>query len=120
MAYVMEVPVTDGGRLFVQVDDDDLPGGLGPAARGRPGQVVAVAKKSVEEAFDQIKPAIEAVAGRLKAMAADEATIEFGLVLSAEGNAIVAKGSAEVHFTVTFAWKKQNAAGGTRTDNQVG
>jgi hypothetical protein len=39
-------------------------------------------------------------------MAADEITAEFGLVLSAEGNAIIAKGSAEVHFTVTLTWKK--------------
>jgi Trypsin-co-occurring domain 1 len=108
MAYVMEVPVTGGGRLLVQVDEDDLPGGLGSAARGRAGQVVAVAKDSVEDALDQLEPAVGAVASRLKAMAADEVTVEFGIVLSAEGNAIVAKGSAEVHFTVTLAWKKQD------------
>ena len=113
MAYVMEVPVTDGGRLLVQVDDSDLPDGLVPAARRRPDQVVAVAKESVEEAIDQIKPGIEAVAARLKAMAADEVTVEFGLVLSAEGGAIIVKGSAEVHFTVTLAWKQQGAGGKT-------
>ncbi len=105
MVYVMEVPVTDGGRLFVQVDEDDLPGGLEPVARRRPGQVVAVAKETVEDAIDQITPAISAVAARLKAMAADEVTVEFGLLLSAEGSAIIAKGSAEVHFATTLKWK---------------
>lgn len=104
MKYLMEVPVTDGGRMLVQVDEDDLPAGLVPAARLRPGQVVVYAKESVEAAFDQVKPAITAVAARLKAMAADEATVEFGLVLSAEGGAVFAKGKAEVHFTVTLTW----------------
>lgn len=111
MTYVMEVPVAEGGQLLVQVDADDLPGGVRPAARGRPGQVVAVAKKSIEEAIDQIKPAVDAVASRLKTMSADEVTVEFGLVLTAEGNAVVTKGSAEVHFTMTLAWKKQDATG---------
>jgi hypothetical protein len=106
MAYVMEVPVTGGGRLLVQVDEDDLPDGLVPAARWRPGQVVVYAKESVEEALDQIKPAINAVAARLKSLSADEVTVEFGLVLGAEGSAVVAKGSVEVHFTVTLVWKK--------------
>jgi hypothetical protein len=106
MAYVMEVPVTDGGRLFVQVDEDDLPDGLEPAARRKPGQVVAHAKESVEDALDQVTPAIDAVAARLKALAADEVTVEFGLLLRAEGCAIIAKGSAEVHFTVTLMWQK--------------
>jgi hypothetical protein len=102
----MEVPVNVGGRLLVQIDEDDLPDGLVPAGRPQPGQVVAYAKESIESAIDQIRPAISTIADRLKAMAADEITAEFGLVLSAEGNAIIAKGSAEVHFTVTLTWKK--------------
>ncbi len=110
MTYLMEVPVTDGGQLLVQVDEDDLPAGLVPAARLRPGQVVVYARESVEAAFDQIKPAITAVAARLKAMAADEATVEFGLVLSAEGGAVIAKGSAQVHFTVTLTWNQAEKA----------
>ena len=98
-----------GGRLLVQVDEDDLPDGLIPVARRRPGQVVAVARESVEDAIDQIRPAVDAVMTRLEAMAADEVSVEFGLVLSAEGSAIIAKGKAEVHFTVTLAWKRREA-----------
>jgi hypothetical protein len=103
--YVMEVPIANGGHLLVQVDEGDLPGGPVPVARRRSDQVVAVAKQSVERALDQIKPSISVVTERLRAMAADEITVEFGLVLSAEGGAVVAKGSAEVHFAVSLVWK---------------
>jgi Trypsin-co-occurring domain 1 len=105
MAYVIEIPVEAGGRLLVQARADDLPDTLELAAL-RPGEVVARARESVEEAIDQIKPAINAVTERLKAVAADEVAVEFGIVLGAEAGAVIAKGTAEVHFTVTLSWKR--------------
>jgi NTP-dependent ternary system trypsin peptidase co-occuring protein len=104
MSYVIEIPVEAGGQLLVQASEDELPGGLELASL-RPGEVVARTRESVEAAIDQIKPAINAVAGRLKAMSADEVSVEFGIVLGAETGAVIAKGSAEVHFTVTLTWK---------------
>jgi hypothetical protein len=106
MAYVIEVPVDAGGCLLVQAAEDDLPGTLELASL-RPGDVVARARESVEAAIDQIKPAVDAVAGRLKEMAADEVEVEFGVVLGAETGAVVAKGTVEVHFTVTLHWKRE-------------
>jgi hypothetical protein len=106
MAYVIEFPVEAGGQLLVQANEDDLPGTL-ELATLRPGDVVARARESVEAAFDQIKPAVDAVAGRLRATAADEVEVEFGIVLGAETGAVVAKGTAEVHFTVMLRWKRE-------------
>jgi len=40
-------------------------------------------------------------------MSADEAEVEFGIVLGAEIGAVIAKGTAEVHFTVTLSWKQE-------------
>lgn len=108
MAYLIEVPVEAGGRLLVQVREDDLPGALELASL-RPGEVVARARESVEAAIDQIKPAINAVTDRLKSMAADEVAVEFGIVLGAETGAVIAKGTAEVHFSVTMTWKREGA-----------
>ncbi|MBV9853932.1 MAG: hypothetical protein JOY82_05330 [Streptosporangiaceae bacterium] len=105
MAYLIEVPVNAGGRLFVQAAEDDLPGGLELAAL-RPGEVVARAGDSLENALDQIRPAINVVLDRLRAMSPDEVAVEFGLVLSAETGVVVAKGSAEVHFAVSLKWKR--------------
>lgn len=111
MTYVMEVPVEAGGQLLVQIDGDDLPDDLAPAALRRPGEIIACAKESVEDSLDKLKPAISAVTERFRSMAADEVTVEFGIMLSAEGNAIIAKGHAEVHFTVTFAWNRAEKQG---------
>ena len=105
MTYILEVPVEKGGRLLVQAGEDDLPEGLELAAL-RPGEVVARARESVETAINQIKPAVSAAVNELKAMSADEVTVEFGIVLGAETGAVIAKGTAEVHFAVTLAWKK--------------
>jgi hypothetical protein len=105
MAYVIEIPVEAGGRLLVQATADDLPDTLELAAV-RPGEVIARARESVEAAIDQLKPAIGAVASQLKGLAADEVAVEFGIVLGAEAGAVIAKGTAEVHFTVTLSWKR--------------
>jgi hypothetical protein len=105
MAYLVEVPVEGGGRLLVQALDEDVSGRLELAAL-RPGEIIARAGESLETTLDQIKPAIQAVVSRLTAMCPDEATVEFGILLGAETGAIVAKGTAEVHFTITLTWKR--------------
>ncbi len=103
--YLIEVPVEGGGRLLVQVSDAELPGDL-QLASARPGEVVARARKSLEQALDQIKPAVQAVLDRLVAMRADEVSVEFGLTLGAETGLVVAKGTSEMHFAVTLGWKR--------------
>ena len=108
--YLIEVPVEGGGRLVVQVTDAELPGELQLAAR--PGEVIAKARQSLEQALDQIKPAIRAVLDRLVAMSPDEVSVEFGLTLGAETGIVVAKGSSEMHFAVTLGWKRPGAATG--------
>lgn len=104
MAYLIEVPVEGGGHLVVQASDEDLPGDLVLAAR--PGEIAARAGQSLEQALDQLKPAVRAIRGRLAAMAPDQVTVEFGIVLGAETGVIVAKGTAEVHFTVSLSWSR--------------
>jgi surfactin synthase thioesterase subunit len=111
MACLVEFPVDGGGRLLVQALDADVPSNLELAAL-RPGEAIARAGESLETALDRIKPAIGAIASRLTAMAPDEAAIEFGIALGAETGAVIAKGTAEVHFTVTLSWKR--AAGEQR------
>jgi hypothetical protein len=103
VTYLVEFPVEGGGRLVVQAAAEELPGSLDLAAR-RPGEIVAKARTSVEQVLDQVGPAVDAVLGRLRALSPAEVTVEFGILLSAETGAIIAKGSADVHFNVTLAW----------------
>lgn len=105
MTYLVDVPVEGGGRLLVQVSEDQLPGGLELAAL-RPGEVVARVGQSLEQALDQVRPAVAALRDRLAAMAPDEMAVEFGIVLGAETGVVVAKGSSEVHFTVSLTWRQ--------------
>lgn len=107
--YLIEVPVEGGGRLLVQASDAELPGDL-QLASARPGEVVARARQSLEQALDQIKPAMRAVLDRLVAMSPDEASVEFGLTLGAETGVVVAKGTSEMHFAVTLTWKRPGSA----------
>lgn len=110
MAYLIEVPVEGGGLLRVQAAEEDIPAGLEPAARrGAAGVVIVPAKETVQAALDEVRPAIAATAARLRTLAADEVTVEFGLLLGVEGGAIIAKGKGEVHFTVTLTWRGAQA-----------
>jgi len=117
VTYLVEFPVDGGGTLRVQASEDDLAGGLELAAPSA-GQVAARATQSVEHAFDQVRPALDAIARTLRAMAPDEFAVEFGIALSAEYGAVVAKGSADVHFTVTMSWKHSDDAGTPPRDRQ--
>ena len=108
MGFLVEVPVEGGGRLLVEAASDQLPGELELAAL-RPGEVVGKAKASLEEALDQIQPAMRAVVERLKAMSPDEVSVEFGLTLGAETGVVVAKGTSEVHFTVSLTWRRNES-----------
>jgi hypothetical protein len=107
--YVIEVPVEGGGVLRVQGPQEGLPSGLVPAAnQPLTGPLIAKTDETVQAALDDLAPAINATTERMRKFAADEITVEFGLLLGVEGGVIVAKGSAEVHFTVTLNWKRQH------------
>jgi len=83
VAYLVEVPVEGGGRLVVEAGPSLLPSGL-ELASSRPGEIVARARESLEESLDQIQPALTALAGRLRAMAPEEFTVEFGLTFGVD------------------------------------
>lgn len=102
--YLLEVPVENGGSLVVEVNENDVPSDLQLASK--PGEIAARASQTLEQALDQVKPAIGAVLDKIRTFAPDKVTVEFGLVLGAETGVIVAKGTAEVHFTVTLGWTK--------------
>lgn len=110
MAYLIEVPMDGGGRIVVQVAEEDLPGGLALASR-RPGEIIARAEESLEKALDQVKPAVRSVLDTMASLGPDQVVVEFGLVLGAETGVVVAKGTSEVHFTVNLTWNRPGSRG---------
>lgn len=101
MAEVVEFPLDDGGVLVVQAAGGDSAGGLGLAS---PDERLKKAGETLESALQKVAPALKTVTTRLRELSPDDVKVEFGLTLSAESGAIVAKTGGEVHFTVTLSW----------------
>lgn len=106
MAYLLSMPVEAGGEdvLVVEVDGRELSEGLVLAAP-QPGEIIARAQMSVEEALAKLKPSLQKIVHLLKELSPEETEVEFGLKVGGETGVIVAKGTAEVNFTVRMTWK---------------
>jgi hypothetical protein len=97
---------TDGGTIFVEVDlpttagDDRIPA-------GKPGQKIAEAAVTFEEALGSIKTVARSVVQQVKELSdpPDEVVVGFGIKLTGSANVVLASGSAEANLEVTLTWK---------------
>lgn len=107
MKRLIEFPLQDGGSMIVEVDEPMPESGAYRAAR--PGEVVAKAKETLEEALDKIKPASETIITKLRGLhdAPDEIGVEFGIKLSAEAGAFIASAGVEANYKVTLKRSKK-------------
>jgi hypothetical protein len=93
--YIVEMPVEGGGTLRLQGPEESIPSGLVPAANPLGTEtLIAKTDETVQAALDDLAPAINATTERMRKFAADEVTVEFGLLLGVEGGVVIAKGSA--------------------------
>jgi hypothetical protein len=107
MTYLIDVPVDGGGRLLIEVTDDGL--GSLELASLRPGEVVARARVSLEQSLEDLLPSLVAFTQRLRRLAPDEFTVEFGLACGVESGLFVAKGTGNAHLAVTLVWKSDES-----------
>jgi hypothetical protein len=106
MSEVVRFATDEGNTILVEVDDDGF--GMERISRDRNG--IVDAGKRLEDALAATIPAMRSVTNLLRDMAPDEHEIEFGLKLTAEAGALVAKTAAEGHFTVKLRWRQGTAA----------
>jgi NTP-dependent ternary system trypsin peptidase co-occuring protein len=102
---VIEMPLESGGSLLVEVGPDGTGrDGLVPA--GRADALATRAHVSFEKALDAVRPAADALVGKLSDLSArpDEICVMFGLKLSAEAGAFIAASGVEANFTVQLRW----------------
>jgi len=104
MSDIVEFRMDSGGSLAVEVDEA-VDGGVVRSARA-PGEVVVQASETLEEALDRVMPAAQALIERLRKASPDEMELQFGLKLSGELGAVLAKASAEGNFSVTLKWTR--------------
>ncbi|NBE55644.1 CU044_2847 family protein [Streptomyces boluensis] len=94
-------------QIVVAVAEDDLAGGIGLAARGAGGAVQAA--RTFESSLAGARAAAESALrvfrdGSLKP---DAVEIEFGVKLTAEAGAVIAKSAVEGHLVVKLSWSPQ-------------
>jgi uncharacterized protein (DUF1786 family) len=106
VSYLLGVPVgagTDDVVVF-EVDRSEVPDDL-VLASAEPGKVAARARMTLEEALADVKPSLVKIVDVLRGMTPGEMTVKFGVKMGGETGVIIAKGTAEVNFTVTMSWK---------------
>jgi len=90
------------------------PYGMQPVGRSSAAAGVQRAAATFEEALSGVRAAAESALavfrdGRLKP---DEVEIEFGVKLSAEAGALIARTSADAHLTVKLSWSPERTPAG--------
>jgi hypothetical protein len=107
MGYLLGLPVDLGSDelLVFEVDRNEVPDDL-VLASPEPGQVVAKADVTLDQALARLKPSLRKVMNVLKDLGPDEAEVEFGLKIGGETGVVIAKGTAEVNFVIRMSWKR--------------
>jgi hypothetical protein len=105
---ITEVMLSDGSTFLAEVEQDPVPTGRTPVSLtsdAREGRIN----------FDEALKNIETAAGRFvetqRALVVppDECEIQFGVKVSAEGNAILAKVGGDVNFSVKLKWNRKDS-----------
>jgi Trypsin-co-occurring domain 1 len=105
---LIEFPLEDGGSVVVEAE-----GPAGEVVRGlHPSDVPIQTKETFEAALARVQPAAIAIVNRLRGLAdaPDEIEVEFGVQLSAELGAFVAKASADANFRISLRWQRGSQA----------
>ncbi|MDT9684649.1 CU044_2847 family protein [Streptomyces sp. TRM76323] len=105
MTQLITIEVGDDGDGTAVFEVDD--GLVAVGSEGFPGEsVTARAQMSLQEALDQLGPALARVFDTLRRLGPEEAAVDFGLKVGGEGGIVVAKGTTEVNFAVRLVWRR--------------
>ena len=112
MKRLISYSLASGGNVVIEVEE---PAG-GPVTRGlHPSEVVETVGNTFEAAIEAIKPAVLAVASKLRnfADAPEDLEVEFGLKFTGQAGAFIASASTEAQFRVKMVWKGKPAMSAT-------
>jgi hypothetical protein len=102
MDAVVRYQVGEGSSVLVEVDEDTY--GVEAVSRNSAG--VVVAGQRLESALASVREAAQATLDTLAKLSPETVEVEFGIKLAGEAGAMIAKTSAEAHFTVTLSWSR--------------
>jgi hypothetical protein len=101
---VVRYEVRDGSYVLVEVDEDSY--GVELVSRDSDG--VVEAGQRLESALASVREAAQATLDVLSGLSPEAVEVEFGIKLAGEAGALIAKTSAEGHFTVRLSWSPGN------------
>jgi Trypsin-co-occurring domain 1 len=106
VSELVEFPLESGGTVLVDVAPDSA---RSPVRRGLSTEgLVTRADQTLEAALTRVKPAAAALVEGLRSVAdpPDQIEVTFGIRLSGEAGAVVAKTAAEANFSVALRWSR--------------
>ncbi|MFC6084830.1 CU044_2847 family protein [Sphaerisporangium aureirubrum] len=104
MSELMSIALSGGGEVLVEVSPNDP----GIRRAGRAGDVIEASTESLQAALQPIRAAAEAALDAFRKSAPNEVEIEFGVRLTAEAGAVIAKSGVEGHLTVKLTWRGES------------
>ncbi len=103
MAEVVRFNAAEGVPVLVEADEETF--GVERVSRGADG--IIQASEGLERALVSARATIESALAALGGLGFNELVLEFGIKLTAEAGALIAKTAAEGHLTVTAKWDRE-------------
>ncbi|MFF4888112.1 CU044_2847 family protein [Streptomyces nigra] len=101
MTVIARLPLEGGGSVLVESHDE----ADGPLKVGRLHDAVRELPHTVQQALEPVTGLARAALQQLRQAGPDEIAIEFGVDLSSEAGAIIARTEAACHLAVTVTWR---------------
>jgi len=111
MKHLIEIPLTNGETVIVEVDGAETSAHPTTPRRGIrevvEEQIVERVERTFEAALDKVRPAAAAIIEKLQDLnrAPSEIGVEFGIKIGAKGNAFITSAETEANFKVTLKWQ---------------
>src|SRR5437867_9727889 len=108
MSKLVRFELEGGGSVVAELEDYAEVGETRVARKG----IIETANQKFGEALDVVQPVANTLIARLTNLAQrpDEVEVEFGIKLSTEVGAIIAKTEAEGTLKVTLTWKADTSS----------
>ncbi|MFB7502678.1 CU044_2847 family protein [Streptomyces broussonetiae] len=108
MAQLLEFTTQDGAVVVVESAE----GGTGTRPVARDDGTVTAASRTFEAALDGVRTAAQSALRVFRdgSLRPDSVELEFGVKLTAQAGAVIAKGAAEGQLVVRLSWSSQRPA----------
>ena len=106
MTYLLGFQVDEAGDdvLVFEADRGEVSDDL-VLASAELGKIADRASLTLTEALAKLRPSLRKIVHLLQELSPDETVVEFGLKIGGETGVIIAKGTAEVNFSIRLSWK---------------